>query len=136
MRTPVRIAVGVLILTQVFNAIFVFGFKIGVAGLSLSIGLGAVVNALLLLRGLRKLGTYTPEAGWPLFLLRVVIASAAMGALQWWLAGYFGWVGGKGFQFELARAGWMALSLGASALLYFGVLLLLGVKLRQFARRA
>ena len=136
MRTPVRIAVGVLVLTQVFNAIFVFGFKIGVAGLSLSIGLGAVVNAWLLLRGLRKLGTYTPEAGWPLFLLRVVIASAAMGALQWWLARHFGWVGGKGMHFELARAGWMALSLGASALLYFGVLLLLGVKLRQFARRA
>ncbi|WP_431258285.1 murein biosynthesis integral membrane protein MurJ [Roseateles chitinivorans] len=136
MRTPVRIAVGVLVLTQVFNLIFVFGLKVGVAGLSLSIGLGAVVNALLLLRGLRKLGSYTPEAGWALFLLRVSIASAAMGGLQWWLAGHFAWVGGKGFHFELVRAGWMALSLGASALLYFGVLLLLGVKLRQFARRA
>ena len=136
MRTPVRIAVGVLVLTQLFNAIFVFGLQIGVAGLSLSIGLGAVVNALLLLRGLRRLGTYTPEAGWALFLLRVLIASAAMGALQWWLAGHFAWVGGKGFHFELARAGWMALSLGASALLYFGVLLMLGVKLRHFARRA
>jgi len=136
MRTPVRIAVGVLVLTQVFNAIFVFGLGIGVAGLSLSIGLGAVVNALLLLHGLRKLGTYTPEPGWALFLLRVVSASAAMGALQWWLARYFPWVGGKGMSFELARAGWMALSLGGSALLYFAVLMLLGVKLREFARRA
>jgi putative peptidoglycan lipid II flippase len=135
MRTPVRIAVGVLILTQLFNAFFVFGLKVGVAGLSLSIGLGAMVNAFLLLRGLRKLGSYTPEAGWPLFLLRIVIASAAMGALQWWLAGYFPWTAGRGFHFELERAGWMALSLGGSALLYFAVLLLLGVKLRQFARR-
>jgi putative peptidoglycan lipid II flippase len=135
MRTPVRIAVGVLILTQVFNAIFVFGFKVGVAGLSLSIGLGALVNAFLLLRGLRKLGSYTPEAGWPMFLLRVVIAGAAMGALQWWLASTFDWTGGKGGHFELVRAGWMALSLGGSALLYFTVLLLLGVKLRHFARR-
>lgn len=135
MRTPVRIAVGVLVLTQVFNAIFVFGLKTGVAGLSLSIGLGAVVNALLLLRGLRKLGSYAPAAGWPMFALRVVVASAAMGALQWWLAGHFDWVGGKGGHFELVRAGWMALSLGGSALLYFAVLLALGVNLRQFARR-
>ncbi|MDH0865994.1 murein biosynthesis integral membrane protein MurJ [Mitsuaria sp. GD03876] len=134
-RTPVRIAVGVLVLTQLFNAVFVFGLKIGVAGLALSIGLGAVVNALLLLRGLRRLGSYVPEAGWPLFLLRVAIASAAMGALQWWLAGHVAWVG-KGAHFELARAGWMALSLGGSAVLYFGLLLALGVKPRQFARRA
>ena len=135
-RTPVRIAVGVLVLTQVFNAIFVFGLKIGVAGLSLSIGLGAVVNAWLLLRGLRLRGSYTPEAGWPMFLARVAVASAAMGALQWWLAGHFDWVGGRGGPFELTRAGWMALSLGGSALLYFGVLLLSGLNLRQFARRA
>ena len=135
-RTPVRIAVGVLVLTQVFNAIFVFGLKIGVAGLSLSIGLGAVVNAWLLLRGLRQRGSYTPEAGWPMFLARVVVASAAMGALQWWLAGHFDWVGGRGGAFELTRAGWMALSLGGSALLYFGVLLLSGLNLRQYARRA
>ncbi len=135
-RTPVRIAVGVLLLTQVFNAIFVLGLRTGVAGLALSIGLGAVINAALLLRGLRRLGSYVPEAGWPLFLLRVAIACTAMGALQWWLAGYFDWVGGHGGRFELARAGWMALSLGGSAVLYFGVLLLLGLNPRHFVRRA
>src|SRR5690606_21157403 len=45
-RTPVRIAIFVLVLTQVFNLIFVPLFAH--AGLALSIGLGASVNALTL----------------------------------------------------------------------------------------
>ncbi|OWQ88748.1 murein biosynthesis integral membrane protein MurJ [Roseateles aquatilis] len=131
-RTPVRIAVLVLVLTQVLNAVFVFWLQIGVAGLSLSIGLGAAINAALLLMGLRRLGSYTPAPGWLLFFLRVVVACAAMGALQWWLARHFDWVGGH---HELRRAGWMAMSLGGSALVYFAVLLGTGLNLRQFARR-
>ncbi|UXH80427.1 murein biosynthesis integral membrane protein MurJ [Roseateles amylovorans] len=134
MRTPVRIALLVLVLTQVMNGIFVFWLGIGVAGLSLSIGLGAVINAGLLLYGLRKLGSYAPTPGWWLFGLRVVLASAAMGALQWWLAHHFDWVAlGR---HELVRAGWMAVSLGGSALLYFSVLLISGLNLRQFVRRS
>lgn len=133
-RTPVRIAVLVLVLTQVMNAIFVFWLKIGVVGLSLSIGLGAVLNAALLLIGLRRLGSYRPTPGWGLFLVRVVLACAAMGALQWWLAQRFDWV--ELGRHELVRAGWMAVSLGGSALLYFGVLLLSGLNLRQFVRKA
>jgi len=46
MRTPVRIAIGMLVLTQLMNLVFVP--RLGHAGLALSIGLAALLNALLL----------------------------------------------------------------------------------------
>ena len=52
MKTPVKVAIVVLLLTQVMNAVFVP--TLGVAGLSLSIGLAAVLNAGWLLRGLHR----------------------------------------------------------------------------------
>lgn len=132
MRTPVRIAITVLVLTQLLNALLVPW--LGVAGLALAIGLGALVNAAWLLRGLRRLGSYQPAPGWPGFALRVLLASAAMGALQWWLARHFDWVAlGRT---ELWRALLMAASLAGSALVYFAVLGLSGLNLRQFVRRA
>ncbi|MDC8786036.1 murein biosynthesis integral membrane protein MurJ [Roseateles koreensis] len=132
MRTPVRIAVGVLILTQLFNLVLVPW--VGVAGLALSIGLGAIVNALWLLRGLRKLGSYSPEAGWWGLTGKVLVASAAMGGLQYLLAQRVDWIAlGKT---EGLRALWMAGSLGASAVIYFAVLAVFGLRLRQFMRRA
>ncbi|MBV8124020.1 MAG: murein biosynthesis integral membrane protein MurJ [Burkholderiaceae bacterium] len=131
-RTPVRIAIGVLILTQVMNAVFVP--TIGVAGLALSIGLGALLNAFWLLRGLRKLGSYVPAAGWLGFALRVVAASLAMGGLQYWLATRLDWIA-LGHH-EGLRALYMAGSLAVSAVVYFLVLTVGGLNLRQFAHRA
>ena len=49
----------------------VFVPLLGVAGLALSIGLGALINAGLLLWGLRKIGSYQPLQGWTAFMLRV-----------------------------------------------------------------
>lgn len=130
-RTPVRIALVVLMLTQLFNALLVPW--LGVAGLALSIGLGALINALWLLHGLRRLGSYRPAPGWLAFALRVVLAAAAMGGLQYLLAQRIDWV--ELGQQEALRALAMAGSLLGSALVYFGVLWLLRVDLRQFARR-
>jgi putative peptidoglycan lipid II flippase len=100
----------------------------------LSIGLGALLNAAWLLRGLLQLGSYRPAAGWTGFALRIVVASASMGALQYLLASKLDWVALG--QHELWRALAMAGSLLASAAVYFAVLAVLGLRLRQFARRA
>lgn len=130
-RTPVRIAISVLVLTQLLNIVFVPW--LGVAGLALSIGLGALINAGWLLWGLRRLGSYQPLPGWLLFILRVLLASLAMGALQYQLAERLDWIAlGRT---EGLRALAMAGSLAGSALVYFAVLLLSGLKLRQFVRR-
>ena len=131
-RTPVRIAVGVLVATQVMNAIFVP--FIGHAGLSLSIGLGATLNSLLLLVGLRRRGAYVPRPGWLAYLLRVALACAVLGGLLYVAGGRLDWIALRDHPGQ--RAAWMALVLGGVAAAYFGVLLACGLKLRQFARRA
>lgn len=132
-RTPVRIAVVVLCLTQLMNLLFVFGLKFGVAGLALSTGLGAMINATALLAGLWRLGNYRPAPGWGLYLARIVLASVAMGALLVVASHRIDWVGLRAH--ELLRAGWMAAVLSAAGVVYFGALAASGLDLRQFLRR-
>jgi putative peptidoglycan lipid II flippase len=131
MRTPVRIAVTVLILTQCLNLLFVPYLRH--AGLALSIGLGAVVNAAWLFIGLRRAGWYTPAPGWLGFGVRVLLASALLGGLLGWGAHAFDWIalGAR----EGRRIGLMAAFLGGAALLYFAALAALGIRLRHFMRR-
>jgi putative peptidoglycan lipid II flippase len=131
-RTPVRVAIVVLVLTQLLNLVFVPW--IGHAGLALSIGCAALVNAGWLMIGLRQRGSWTPAPGWAGFLVRVVVATTLMGALLAWAAWHFDWVA-LGRQ-ELVRAGWLAAVLGAAALVYFGALLACGLRLKSFIRRA
>jgi putative peptidoglycan lipid II flippase len=128
--TPAKIAIAVLVLTQCFNLVFVPW--VGVAGLALSIGLGALVNAGWLLWGLKKLGSYRPEPGWVGFGLRVVLGCAAMGLLQWQLATRLDWIALGAQEWQRALA--MAASLGASAVVYFSVLLLVGMRPRALGR--
>ncbi|HJV60832.1 MAG TPA: murein biosynthesis integral membrane protein MurJ [Albitalea sp.] len=131
-RTPVRVGVGVLVLTQLFNLLFVFALHLGVAGLALSTGLGAMVNAGTLLFLLWRRGGYRPAPGWVLFLVRLAAGCAVMGAGLWWAGRRLDWLA----MASLERAGWMALVLAAAALMYFGTLIATGLRLREFARRS
>ncbi|AKJ30458.1 murein biosynthesis integral membrane protein MurJ [Caldimonas brevitalea] len=130
-RTPVKIAVVVLCLTQLMNLVFVPW--IGHAGLALSIGLAALVNASWLLWGLKRRGSYQPAPGWWAFLARVGFASALLGGGLAYLAYTLDWVALGASPWW--RAGWMALAVGAAGALYFAVLMLLGLRVRQFVRR-
>jgi putative peptidoglycan lipid II flippase len=130
-RTPVKIAVAVLVLTQLMNLVFVP--RLGHAGLALSIGCAALVNALWLLIMLHRRGSWRPAPGWPLFAAKVGFACALMGAGLAWAAQAFDWVALG--QREWLRAGTLAAVLGAAALLYFGSLLVLGLRPAEFSRR-
>jgi len=131
-RTPVRIAIVVLIATQAMNLVLVP--QLGHAGLALSIGLGALVNAAWLLIGLRRSKVYQPLPGWGLFLLRVLLACAALGGLLAWAGQAIDWIGLQAQWGQ--RAGWMAAVLAGAALLYFSVLLVCGLRPAHFRRRA
>ena len=130
-RTPVKIAIWVLVLTQVFNLMFVP--FLGHAGLALSIGCGALVNAACLFVGLKRRGAYVPAPGWRGFALRVAVANIALGMLLGWGSRWVDWVGLQAHQW--LRIGWLAAFLVGAGLLYFAVLAILGTKLRQFAQR-
>jgi putative peptidoglycan lipid II flippase len=130
-RTPVKIAIAVLVLTQLMNAVFVP--FLGHVGLALSVSMGAMINALWLFIGLRRVGVYTPEPGWRGFTLRVFGATALLGGLLFWAERAIDWVGLVDHQAQ--RIGWLALCLGGAAAVYFGALLVCGLKPRQFMRR-
>ncbi len=130
-KTPVRIAVVVLVITQLLNLALVPFFQH--AGLALAIGIGALINALFLLLGLLRRGSYTPAPGWGLFALRILVASALLAAFLLWAAGAVNWIGLKSQYVQ--RIGLMALVLCASAAIYFVALRVSGLKLRQLLRR-
>jgi putative peptidoglycan lipid II flippase len=131
-RTPVKIAVGVLVATQLMNLAFVPLF--GVAGLALSIGVGACINAAFLYTGLRRRRIYVPQPGWGSFVLKLVIAVSVMGAVSWFGQQQFDWIALRAT--PLLRAGALAAIIAAAAVSYFAVLLVLGFRPRDFKRRA
>jgi putative peptidoglycan lipid II flippase len=131
-RTPVKIAIGVLVATQMMNYVFVP--LLGVAGLALSIGLGACLNAIFLYAGLRQRRIYTPHAGWLGFFLKVVAASVVMGLAAWFSQAQLDWAALRAH--PVLRIGALLLVIGASAAVYFAVLFALGFRPRDFMRRA
>lgn len=133
-KTPVRIALLVLVATQLMNVLFVWGLGFGVAGLALSIGLGACINAACLYTGLRKRGIYTPQPGWLAFFVKLAIGVAVLGTVAWFGQAQFDWAAMKATP-ALRIAALFAIIVG-SAFAYFAVLALLGFRPRDFRRRA
>jgi putative peptidoglycan lipid II flippase len=131
-KTPVKIAVGVLVATQLANLVLVPW--LAHAGLAWSISLGAWANAALLYAGLRRRGIYVPRPGWSRFLLKLSVALAAVAVLLWfvgreidWIALHVRW---------LLRAGLLASVIAAAMAVYFGLLWLLGFRPRDFLLRS
>ncbi|WP_298924099.1 murein biosynthesis integral membrane protein MurJ [uncultured Ramlibacter sp.] len=130
-RTPVRIAIAVLVITQLLNIALVPLLRH--AGLALAISLGAVINATWLLVGLLRNGSYKPEPGWARFGLQVLAATALLAVFLMWAAASFPWLALRAEGFK--RAGLMALLLAGSGAIYFTALWAAGLKLRQLVRR-
>lgn len=130
-RTPVKIAIFTLIATQLMNLIFIGPFQH--AGLALATGLGACLNAGLLLLLLRRHGIYQPQAGWWLYILRVVIAVGLMAGLLWFAMGDAeGWL----VQDFVARLTKLSALVGMGVAVYFAALWVMGFRPHQFSRRA
>jgi putative peptidoglycan lipid II flippase len=128
-RTPVRVAIATLVITQILNAALVPW--LGHAGLALSISLAACFNAAWLWVLMRRAGAYHPEPGWGAFLLKLAVALYIMGGALWYAMG--------------SESSWFAIAAGARALrltlviaagtaAYFGALWAMGLRLRDFSR--
>lgn len=129
-RTPVRIAIVVLILTQLMNLIFVPVFAH--AGLALSIGLGAMINALWLLIGLKRQGTYTPGLGWSRFLVQIFISCIVLAGYLYGFAHYFDW--GQLRATPWQRLGLVLISIVGAIVVYFGTLWLCKCRLKTLLK--
>ena len=130
-KTPVRVAIAVLVITQLLNLVLVPVFAH--AALTLSIGIGAMINAVWLLLGLLRRGSYKPEPGWGVFLLQVLAACALLAAFLLWANDAFSWLALRSESFK--RIWLLALILIGSAAIYLIAIMASGLKLRQFLRR-
>ena len=131
MKTPAKIAIGVLIITQILNIFLVPIFQH--AALTLTVGIGALINAVWLLFWLIRRGKFKPSAGWGVFALQVLAASALMAVFLMWAASAVPWTRMPGQNFY--RVGLMAAAIGAAIAIYFVATWGAGLKLRQFLRR-
>ena len=129
-KTPVKIAIVTLVMTQLMNLAFIGPLKH--AGLSLSIGLAACLNAGLLYWQLRKQAIFQPEPGWSAFLGRLIVAVLVMSAaLVGMMSVMPAW--------DIGAMPWRLLRLlavvVAGVVAYFATLAALGFRVRDFARR-
>ena len=128
-RTPVKVAIATLVVTQVANVALVPWLKH--AGLAAAISVGACFNAAWLYFLMRRSGAYRPQPGWGAFLLKVIVALYMMGGVIWYGMGsemsWFAMTAGP-------RAARLAAIVAGAALAYFGTLWLIGFRLRDFAR--
>lgn len=130
-KTPVKVAIFVLICTQIMNFAFIGPFKH--AGLSLSIGLASCINAAALWILLIKKRHYVPLAGWSNFLIRLFFSVAIMGLCiiicQHFLI----------FDFSvpslILRATYLIIIIIIASIAYVGALYGFGFRVRDFIHR-
>ncbi|HEX2493942.1 MAG TPA: murein biosynthesis integral membrane protein MurJ [Steroidobacter sp.] len=136
-KGPVRLAMRALGLTMGLNVLVLAALagtgRLEAPGahalLALTNGVGALGNAAMLYLGLRESRVMLPDADMRSLIIRIVCASAAMGAGLWWFAGDLSsWIDAS----VAHRVRWLAALVGGGALLYFAVLFALGVRVRHF----
>jgi putative peptidoglycan lipid II flippase len=135
--SPVRMAVRSLAVTMALNVVLLVALwwsgtlhARGMhAWLALTNGVGAILNAALLFRGLLVSGVLRPQRdGWML-VLKIIVASAAMGALLLTLQGDLtSWLSVT----VAKRLIWLAGLVAGGGAVYFATLWILGVRTSQF----
>ncbi|UAW99035.1 murein biosynthesis integral membrane protein MurJ [Halopseudomonas nanhaiensis] len=126
MKTPVKIAMICMGANMVFNLILIW--PLAHVGLALATSMSALLNAGLLWWGLRKAGIYEAQPGWPVFILRLVLACAAMAAIVLWLApGVSEWFDWGWQQKALEMTILVVAGIGA----YLAALLVAGLRMRH-----
>ncbi|NVK67993.1 MAG: murein biosynthesis integral membrane protein MurJ [Vibrio campbellii] len=125
-KTPVKYGIIAMVTNMVFNAIFAYFY--GYVGLAIATALSAFVNMALLYRGLHIAGVYQITKRTVLFIIRLVIAGAAMvAAILWQLEDMSVWL-----DWSFAhRSGVLGMLIGLGAGVYLAVVFLLGVRLKD-----
>ena len=125
-KTPMRVGVIALVVNIVLSLALVMPLKH--VGLALAISLSAFVNAGMLFFMLRRHKVYRPLPGWGLFLARIVLAGAVMGAVLYWGAGDIdSWLTAPALQ----RAYRLSIWVSAGAAVYLLTVMAFGVRLAQ-----
>lgn len=126
-KTPVRIGIIAMVANMGFN--LMLAPFLSYVGLALATSMSASLNAFLLYRGLKLAGVYQlTKATW-LYLAKLVLAATVMAALlSWQMPSFSNWLLFTFSQQALYLTGLCV----AAILIYFVLLLLLGIRLSQF----
>ncbi|GMR17356.1 MAG: murein biosynthesis integral membrane protein MurJ [Gammaproteobacteria bacterium] len=129
-RTPVRVGLVALAVNFVLSVALAWwltriAYAGTHAGLALATSVAALINAWLLYARLRRDGVVRHASGWPLLLLRLLLANVLLAGclsylqrpLSWWLASGI-----------LDRSWWLLATVAAGMGAYFAALLLLGLR--------
>jgi len=128
-RTPVRIGILAMVANMVMNILLVFVLDFAHTGLALATSLAAILNATLLLLGLIRQKVFQFQAGWPVFLLRMLLANVLMSVFLWQVAGdWHAWLDWSLW----TRIGWMCVLTFGGLAIYVLSLYASGVRLRHF----
>ncbi len=131
-RTPLKIGVAVLLVTQLMNLLLVPIFKH--AGLTLSISIGALINALWLYIGLRRAKVYLPSPGWLTYMAKLLIAGALMAGFVFFASAQFQWVAMNTQPLIRITAALGIVCLAGA--LYAASLTAMGIRPREFMRKS
>lgn len=126
-KTPVRIGLKAMAVNLTFNLALIYPLQH--AGLALATSIGGFANAWMLWHGLRKSGVLSPEPGSMGLMVKIAMASAAMGLAVWganpdqaeWLAAH-----------ASTRMLWLAGELLLGIAVYAAALAALGIRPRHF----
>lgn len=125
-KTPVKIGIFAMLTNLVMNLLLVG--PLAHAGLALATSLAAFVNAGMLYYYLRRDGHYGPAAGWPVYLVRIVVAVLGMSLLIYLLVpAAMAWQEWDALQRAMQLAFWVFSGAGC----YFICLYLLGLRPQQ-----
>jgi putative peptidoglycan lipid II flippase len=129
-RTPVKFGLVALLVNFLLSVILAYsltraGYEGTHAGLALATSISAIINAVLLYRGLRRDGVLTHSSGWGKLLAQVLVALLVMTfclvmmqrPLEWWVSAGVA-----------TRLGWLASSVVSGMAVYVLVLLLTGLR--------
>jgi putative peptidoglycan lipid II flippase len=124
-KTPVKVGIIAMLSNIVFN--FICVSFMGYVGLAFATALSSSLNAWLLYRGLRDDGVYRLSRYTIIWIVKVLTASALMGAATYYL--YHDYLLNDLTTFDSAMS--LFALIGTAVLVYFGSLMLFGIRLRH-----
>jgi len=132
-KTPMKVAVWTVLVNVFLIASFVTVMRwaelpYAHTGIAFATAMAGIFNAAALAWLLHREGVYRPEAGWLVWLLRILVASAAMWAVVWAVRFQ---VGDWGQLSGLYRVLWLVVAVAAGAAAYLAMQLIFGLRLRH-----
>ncbi|MCW0217520.1 MAG: murein biosynthesis integral membrane protein MurJ, partial [Prosthecobacter sp.] len=126
-KTPVKVGAFAMLINSLLCAVLIW--PLAHAGLALSSSLAGYVNSGVLLYLLLRREIYNPARNWTKFLCQLLVANTVIAVYLYFMAGTAeSWLSLS----PVSRLFWLFIHISTAAIMYMGILYVLGVRLAQF----